>query len=125
MEPDAARRHLEDERARLRHVREVIAVGVHDGHDDDDGDAEPAHLEQHPADVASDVFEREKDFSILERVEAELRDVEYALRRLDDGTYGRCDACGTDIADERLEAMPATRFCVEHQHLAETGASPD
>jgi RNA polymerase-binding transcription factor DksA len=42
------------------------------------------------------------------------------LRRLDDGTYGSCQACGGDIGDERLEAVPATRFCIQHQGDAET-----
>jgi hypothetical protein len=34
---------------------------------------------------------------------------------LDDGSYGRCASCGEAISDERLEAVPATRFCAEHQ----------
>jgi RNA polymerase-binding transcription factor DksA len=44
----------------------------------------------------------------------QLDDVEHALNRLDEGTYGTCETCGTPIADARLEAMPATRFCIEH-----------
>jgi hypothetical protein len=42
-----------------------------------------------------------------------LEEVEGALRRLDDGTYGRCEGCGELIAPERLEALPATRRCVK------------
>ena len=45
--------------------------------------------------------------------------MERALRRLDDGTYGRCEVCQEPIADERLAAQPATRFCVRHQAQAE------
>jgi hypothetical protein len=42
-----------------------------------------------------------------------LGEVEGALRRLDDGTYGRCEGCGELVAPERLEALPATRNCVK------------
>lgn len=87
---------------------------------EEDSSAELSHFDQHPADAASDAFEREKEFSILDRVQVELDDVERALKRLDEGTYGSCQACGRDIGDERLEAVPAARFCIEHQSDAET-----
>ena len=78
------------------------AEHLHD-ESEEESTGELSHLDQHDADVASDTFEREKDFSILEQVEAELADVERALQRLDDGTYGTCEACGQPIGDERLE----------------------
>jgi DnaK suppressor protein len=53
------------------------------------------------------------DLSILEDLESELRDVEHALHRLDDGTYGTCEVCGGPIGEARLEAAPATRVCRE------------
>ena len=87
---------------------------------EEDSSAELSHFDQHPADAASDAFEREKEFSILDQVQAELDDVERALKRLDEGSYGSCQACGSEIADERLAAVPATRFCLEHQGDAET-----
>jgi RNA polymerase-binding transcription factor DksA len=56
---------------------------------------------------------------IDERVEAtrfrvELDDVELALSRLDDGTYGSCQVCGTAIDDEVLSQQPQIRVCIEH-----------
>ncbi len=51
---------------------------------------------------------------ILDQVEAELADVEHALRGLDDGTYGVCEACGQAIGPERLASAPAARLCGEH-----------
>jgi RNA polymerase-binding transcription factor DksA len=54
------------------------------------------------------------DLSILGTVEGELSDVERSLSRLDEGTYGTCQACGAPIDDERLAAEPATPFCREH-----------
>jgi RNA polymerase-binding transcription factor DksA len=44
----------------------------------------------------------------------QLTDVERALAKLEDGTYGKCEVCGDPIAEPRLEAMPATRFCIKH-----------
>jgi RNA polymerase-binding transcription factor DksA len=44
----------------------------------------------------------------------QLADVERALRKFDDGTYGKCETCGEDIAEPRLDAMPATRYCINH-----------
>ncbi len=54
------------------------------------------------------------DLTILTRVEGELEDVEQALDRLDDGSYGTCKVCGGPIDDERLAAAPAASLCAEH-----------
>ena len=119
MESDDARDRLTDERDRLQQIRSGFdAEHLHD-ESEDESTSELSHLAQHSADVGTETFEREKDFSILEQVEAELADVDRALRRLDDGTYGTCEACGHPIGDDRLEAMPAARFCVSHQSEAE------
>lgn len=40
--------------------------------------------------------------------------VEAALRKLDEGTYGTCETCGEAIGEARLEAMPASRYCIDH-----------
>jgi RNA polymerase-binding transcription factor DksA len=44
----------------------------------------------------------------------ELDEVERALAKLDDGTYGSCEVCGEAISEARLEAKPAARFCITH-----------
>jgi DnaK suppressor protein len=64
--------------------------------------------------VAVEAIDRQDCVSILDQVEAELSDVEHALRRLDEGTYGQCEACGQAIGSERLAAGPAARRCGEH-----------
>jgi RNA polymerase-binding transcription factor DksA len=68
---------------------------------------------EHPSTPAA--VERAPDLTILTKVESELADVERALARLDEGTYGTCQACGAVIDDERLAAEPGTAFCGEHQ----------
>jgi RNA polymerase-binding transcription factor DksA len=45
-----------------------------------------------------------------------------ALERLDDGEYGRCERCGSEIGAARLEALPTTRFCISCASAAEGGA---
>ena len=119
MDDQDARDRLAAERDRLEQLRRGFdAEHLHD-ETEEESSSELSHVDNHPADVATDTFEREKDFSILEQVEAELADVERALQRLDEGSYGTCQACGEAIDDERLEAMPAARLCVRHQDAAE------
>jgi len=56
----------------------------------------------------------EPDLAGLTVIEGEMTDVARALERLDDGTYGTCEACGAALPDGQLEAAPAARFCAEH-----------
>src|SRR4051794_40926218 len=122
MDADEARRRLEAERVRLDQVKSDFDAENLTEESEDENLSELSGLDQHQADIGTETFEREKDLSILEQIEAELADVEHALRRLDDGTYGTCEACGNPIGEERLEAMPATRFCVNDQAEAEREA---
>lgn len=75
--------------------------------------------DQHPGDVATTTFERTRDLAIEEHLETRIEEVEAALARIDEGSYGRCEVCGKDIEPERLEARPATRYCKEHQEEVE------
>jgi RNA polymerase-binding transcription factor len=123
MDADEARRRLEAERARLNVVKDDFDVEHLTDESEDENLSELSSVDQHQADVGTETFEREKDLSILEQVDAELADVEHALKRLDDGTYGTCEFDGKPIPEERLEAMPAARFCLEHQAQAERSAA--
>jgi len=67
-----------------------------------------------------DLLDREVELAIEAGVDADRRAVVDALARLEAGTYGRCEACGDPIAEARLEAVPATRFCLAHEVEAET-----
>jgi RNA polymerase-binding transcription factor DksA len=120
VDDDAARRHLVEERDRLQRLRATLDGEHLDAEPEEDASGELSHAGQHPADAASDAFEREKEFALLEQVDADLAAVDRALERLSSGAYGRCDACGDAIGDERLAAVPAARFCLEHQADVET-----
>lgn len=76
-------------------------------------DAELSDYDQHPADSASDTFEREKDLGILDDLEAELAEVEAAIERIDNGTYGVDQVTGAPIDPARLDAIPTARTNVD------------
>ena len=117
-----ARGRLDQEKARLEGLRSDVLQGGLTSATEQESLAELSSADQHQADIGTETFNRERDLSILESLEAELADVEHALRRLDEGTYGTCEACGRQIDGARLEAMPATRFCLEDQAAAEQEA---
>lgn len=60
--------------------------------------------------------------TLLATAEAVLDDVDRALARLDEGTYGTCEVCGSAIDEERLAARPAARSCGAHPTLADGAA---
>jgi len=71
--------------------------------------------DNHPADLGSETFERSKDLGIKDNERVLLNNVEQALKKIDRGTYGRCDHCGGMIATDRLEALPWATQCMECQ----------
>jgi RNA polymerase-binding transcription factor DksA len=113
-----ARKRLEQERVRLEGVRDGIRRDQGEG-SQADAAGELSSVDQHPGDLGTETFEQEKNISLLEQVEDELLQIEAAFERLDRGTYGTCQVCGRPIGRERLEALPATRFCIDDQAKAE------
>lgn len=122
MEMRDARTRLESERDRLVSLRDrgEETAGLYEEQSEASGDL--ADYDQHPGDVGTETFERTKELAVQEQLDAELADVEAALGRIEDGSYGRCEVCGTKIAPERLEALPATRYCLEHREQADEAA---
>ncbi|WP_371527208.1 TraR/DksA C4-type zinc finger protein [Streptomyces sp. NBC_01283] len=96
--PHDARRRLEHERAsRLTQLRAIDEAGHEAGHE-----------------AEEQVMSAQKD--TIERV---LGEIEAALARVRDGSYGTCPGCSKSIPVERLEILPYTRFCVPCQHRAD------
>ena len=112
MDTEQARKRLTEERTRLTATLEGLETDLEA---QKESLQELSVVDEHQADIGTETFEREKDLSIVESVKAGLEDIESALHRLDEGTYGECEICHQPIGDERLEAVPAARFCVEHQ----------
>ena len=69
--------------------------------------------DNHPADVGSETFEREKDHAVRYGISEILELVEKALSNLENGNYGNCKKCGTEIGKERLDTVPYTPYCKE------------
>lgn len=114
MDPDRARELLQRERSELADLAERLTDSSHLDESQDESTGESNSLDQHLADRASDTFEREKDRSISDGLADKLGEIDAALTRIEEGEYGICQVCGREIADKRLEAVPATRFCREH-----------
>jgi RNA polymerase-binding transcription factor DksA len=120
---ERARERLLQQRERLQRIKEALSSEPGQGGvSKRDALSELSLADQHPADLGTEMFEREKDQSILERVEAEMADVDRALKRADEGTYGLCEACGRKLANARLQIKPEARFCVDDQAAAEREA---
>ena len=66
-------------------------------------------------DLASEERDREINFILSDRERVKLKQIDDALERMDEGTYGICESCGLEIAEERLDAMPFTRLCRDCQ----------
>ncbi len=79
--------------------------------------ASPSHL----GDVGSDYYSQELSLDLIENERAALYEIEEALRRLEQGTYGVCEECGQPIARERLELLPYTRYCIQCARKIEAG----
>lgn len=74
---------------------------------------EGAHAyDENFADSAQVAAELGENKSLLNKLQDQLADNKRALDKMDAGTYGLCEKCGGPIAEPRLEAMPATRFCI-------------
>jgi len=78
---------------------------------DDDSDLS---YDENFADSAQVAGQQGANRALSGQLSENLVEVERALAKMDDGTYGRCERCGKEIAEARLEAMPATRFCIDH-----------
>jgi DnaK suppressor protein len=73
-------------------------------------------------DLASEERDREINFILSDRERVKIKQIDDALDRLDQGTYGVCESCGLEIAEERLQAMPFTRLCRDCQQEQEKEA---
>lgn len=102
---------LEEERARLTNeIRKLSAQDETGGTSGEIG--ELANYDQHMADQATELFLREQDQAIQAGLVGELRKVDTAWQKLENGTYGYCDRCGIEIPQERLEILPFALYCI-------------
>ena len=106
------RSELEEAMARVRdRLESTDSFNTEDSMRDQTG--ELSVNDNHPGDLGSEMFERGKDLAIRDLYSLHLTDLDDALERMEDGTYGTCQHCGTEIPFERLQVQPSAKFCVE------------
>jgi DnaK suppressor protein len=116
---------VESQRGRLLGLREEL-VRIKEGVADDERDLGEAEGDTtlDSGDLSQDIFTREMDASIGEQVERRLGEVDRALRKIEEGTYGLSDESGEPIPRGRLEAIPEATRTVEEQQRFEQGRRP-
>ena len=107
MDADRARELLRRERERVE--QELASLRA------DRGDGELSNMDQHTADAGTELFENERDRSMVDRLEGELEAIERAERRVEEGTYGISVDSGEPIPDARLEAVPWAERTAQEQ----------
>ena len=99
--------------------RRVVAAiqNLHDDHQGSISDetGEDAAYDNHLADTATETYDRELDYTLEENSEHVLAEIDAALKRIEDGTYGVCTNRGEQIPVERLEARPYATLCIDCQ----------
>lgn len=99
------RKALEDELAQLQeHIHEEPTAE----------DTELSSVDNHPADVATDITTVTTEIALDELKENEIEKIERALKAMNDGSYGKCSECGEIIPFERLVAIPTALTCIVH-----------
>ena len=93
----------------------------HPGSLDEEVEEIAATSDNHLGETASATLGREIDYTLGENSEHLLSEIEAALGRVENGTYGTCAKCGETIPPERLEANPWASLCIDDARLAERG----
>jgi RNA polymerase-binding protein DksA len=117
VDTDRFRELLEEERTRV-----IAAIeNLHNEHPGSirDETGEDAVYDNHLADTATETYDRELDYTLEENSEHVLAEIEAALKRIEEGTYGICTNCARQIVPERLEARPWATLCIDCQRVRE------
>ena len=117
---------VEDQRRRLVDLREEL-TGLRDGLEEDEVELEGGgddFSETDSGDMSQSLFDREMDASVGEGIERRLGEVERALQKIEEGTYGVCEDTGEEIPRGRLEAVPEAVRTVDAQQRFERERRP-
>ncbi|WP_017472585.1 TraR/DksA C4-type zinc finger protein [Amphibacillus jilinensis] len=85
---------------------------------------ELSNYDNHPGDSGSELYEKEKDIALNQYEQKELKAINETLVKMKSETYGQCEKCGEPIDQDRLQAIPTTRFCLDHANH-ETASYPE
>jgi DnaK suppressor protein len=112
------RKRLEDEKVRLLHAVGFLEKENPGSISDELGELAEGGTDNHLADTATAMYDRELDGGLEEGARETLVGIDAALARIEAGTYGICEGCGKPIAAERLAAIPWARLCIDDQRRA-------
>jgi DnaK suppressor protein len=117
---------IESQRRRLVELRDEL-TGVRDGLQEDERELEGQgddFAETDIGDMSQSIFDREMDATVEQGIRRRLDEVERALQKMEEGTYGVCDDTGEEIPKGRLEAVPEAVRTVEAQQRFERERRP-
>jgi DnaK suppressor protein len=112
------RKRLEEEKARLLHAVGFLERENPGSISDELGEVAEGGTDNHLGDTATAMYDRELDDGLEQGARETLAEIDAALQRIEDGTYGICEGCGKPIGAERLNAIPWTRLCIDDQRRA-------
>ena len=112
-ETDRFRERLLEERRRVLGAIDNLHVENPGSLEDETGELVSGSADQHPADTATETFDRELAVTLEDNSETVLAAIDGALERIEKGTYGICVNCGKPIPPERLEALPYAELCID------------
>jgi DnaK suppressor protein len=118
IDTDEFRPLLEEERDRLTKAVEFLHEENPGTLEEELGEIGSGGTDNHLGDTATATYDRELDEGLAEGAQQTLSEIEAALRRIEDGTYGTCGVCGKPIGRERLRAIPWARLCIDDQRRA-------
>ncbi len=104
---------LREKEALFHQMKNNNSFGLDESMNDSVG--ELSGYDNHPGDLGTELFEREKDIGLRENQMHIFELIKEALERLEDGTYGYCAECNRAIPIERLRVVPYAKYCIEHQ----------
>jgi len=119
---NAISHRLVKQRQRLLGLREALLEEIYQLRSE--ASEENPSYSMHPADAATDSFDRDLVLALASFEQDGLYEIDAALRRIDDGTYGVCELTGRPIPWKRLEAIPWTRFSIEGERHLEGNNHP-
>jgi RNA polymerase-binding transcription factor DksA len=116
---------LKEFQGRLLKIKTILREGM--GHLEDnslkksgrDASGDLSNLPIHLADAGSDTFEQDFSLGLLEGEDIEVKEIDEALERIENKTYGVCEECSDVIAENRLKVIPYARLCVKCQETVE------
>lgn len=117
--PKPKKEDLKKYKEALLHLRETLTGDVKSLESEALKESEQDFSVDHMADHGSDNFEQEFTLGLIENVEETVREINEALERIKDGSFGICEACEKPILKTRLQAIPYARHCIDCQRKRE------